>query len=44
MSEAMMVLRELYECRLFRSTHYRFEQCLRDRFGWTVEEIYPPSL
>ena len=44
MSEAMMALRELCECRLFRSTHYRFEQYLRDRFGWSAEEIYPDSL
>jgi len=44
MSEAMIALRELYEYRLFRSTHYRFEQYLRDRFGWSAEEIYPDGL
>lgn len=41
MSEAMVTLRELCERRLFRSTHYRFEEYLRDRFGWKAEEIYP---
>ena len=44
MSEAMMALRELCECQLFRSTHYRFEEYLRDRFGWTSEEVYPDGL
>jgi hypothetical protein len=44
MSEAMIALRELYEYQLFRSTHYRFEQYLRDRFGWSAEEIYPDGL
>ena len=43
MSEAMVILRELCDRRLFRSTHYRFEDYLRARFGWNVEEIYPNS-
>ena len=43
MSEAMMALRELCECQLFRSTHYQFEHYLRDRFGWTAEETYPDN-
>jgi len=41
MSEAMVALRELCERRLFRSTHYQFEHYLRDRFGWSAEEVYP---
>ncbi len=43
MSKAMAALRELCERRLFRSTHYRFEHYLRDRFGWSAEEVYPDS-
>lgn len=43
MSEAMVALRELCDRRLYRSTHYRFEEYLRDRFGWKAEEIYPDS-
>ncbi len=41
MSEAMGALRQLCSKRLFRSTHYRFEQYLSDRFGWSAEEIHP---
>jgi hypothetical protein len=41
MVEAMAALRQLGEHRLFRSTHYRFEQYLSDRFGWSAEEIHP---
>jgi len=44
MSETMATLRELCERRLYRSTHYRFEEYLRDRFGWSAEEIYPDGL
>ncbi|MBV8887484.1 MAG: hypothetical protein JO235_26280 [Chroococcidiopsidaceae cyanobacterium CP_BM_RX_35] len=41
MLEAMRALHELCERRLFRSTHYRFDQYLCERFGWSAEEIYP---
>jgi|GEM_PF-2228636 len=49
MSDAIVALQELCDRRLFRSTHYRFEEYLRDsasalaelRFGWSAEEIYP---
>ncbi len=44
MSEAMVALRELCDYRLFRNTPYRLEYYLRDRFGWSAEEIYPDSL
>ena len=43
MSEAMVALRELCARRLYRSTHYRFEEYLRERFGWSSEEIYPDA-
>lgn len=43
MSEAMVALRELCARRLYRFPHYQFEEYLRDRFGWKVEEIYPDS-
>ena len=43
LSEAMVALQELCDRRLYHSTHYRFEEYLRDRFGWSAEEIYPDS-
>jgi hypothetical protein len=40
-AEALMALRELEACRLYRSTHECFSQYLIERFGWFQEEIYP---
>ena len=39
--DAKMALQELQSRQLHRSTHQCFHQYLRDRFGWSKEEIYP---
>jgi hypothetical protein len=36
-----MALRELQTRQLYRSTHQCFNQYVRERFGWSKEEIYP---
>lgn len=39
--DAKMALQELHFRQLYRSTHQCFHQYLKERFGWSKEEIYP---
>lgn len=41
--DAKTALRELQTRQLYRSTHQCFNQYLRERFGWSKEEIYPQA-
>lgn len=41
--DAKTALQELQTRQLYRSTHQCFSQYLRERFGWSKEEIYPES-